>query len=169
MAIEIRKGTLRDTEDFIHLLQIVREGMENKAWFYLDPPQDVRDMMTDGTMQLWVAMDGNRLAAAFDILVPGFESFNYGYDLGLSKEELLRVVNMDTVAVHPDYRGLGLQNSLMQKAEAEIRKRGNRILLCTVHPENTFSLNNILCQGYTIEAELPKYGSVRYVLRKDIP
>lgn len=168
MEIEIRKGTMQDTENFIRLLYEVRENMEHKEWFYLDPPEEIREMMESGAMQLWVAMDGDRLAGAFDILRPGLGEFNYGYDLGFSEGELLRVINMDTAAVHPDYRGLGLQRKLMQTAEAEIQKEGERILLCTIHPENRFSLSNALKQGYTVQKELPKYGSVRYVLRKDI-
>lgn len=168
MEIVIRKGGREHTEALIALLREVWEAMPNREWFYLDSPEDVRQMMADGTMELWVAMDGGRLAGAFDILHPGLDAYNYGNDLGFSEEELLRVINMDTAAVHPDYRGQGLQKKLMETAEAELRERGKHILLCTVHPENRFSLNNVLKQGYSIQMELPKYGSVRYILRKDI-
>lgn len=168
MAIVIRKGGMEHTEALIVLLREVWEAMPNREWFYLDSPEDVRQMMADGTMELWVALDGEHLAGAFDILHPGLDAYNYGYDLGFAEEELLRVINMDTAAVHPDYRGRGLQKKLMETAEAELQERGKHILLCTVHPENRFSLNNVLKQGYSIQKELPKYGSVRYILRKDI-
>lgn len=168
MEIIIRKGTQADTEPFISLLQETRGYMENKEWLYLDPPEEVRSMMADGTMQLWVAMDGTRLAAAFDILIPGLNPCNYGYDLNLEEQALMQTVNMDTIVVHPDYRGLGLQKTLMKEAEKWALEHGFRTLICTVHPDNCFSLRNILGQGYRIERKLPKYGSVRYVLRKDI-
>lgn len=168
MPIEIRKGNLQDTENFIHLIYEVRGTMAHIEWFFVDPADEIREMMKNGTMKLWVAMDGERLAGAFDIVIPGLNEINYGYDLGFSNEELLRVINMDTAAVHPDYRGLGLQKRLMQEAEKELRGAGKRILLCTVHPENQFSLRNVLDQGYTIQMKKEKYGSVRYILRKDI-
>lgn len=169
MNIEIRKGDRNDTENFIKLLYDVQAAMPHKEWFYLDPPEEIREMMADGTMRLWVAMDGERLAGAFDILIPGLDEYNYGYDLGFGEEELLRVINMDTAAVHPDYRGQGLQKRLMQAAEKEICRMGQRILLCTVHPDNQFSLQNVLKQGYAVQKREEKYGSIRYVLRKDLP
>lgn len=169
MRIQIRKGDLSDTEAFIQLLRDAKAAMTNQEWFYLDPPEEVREMMKNGTMELWVAADGDRLAGAFDILHPGLDGYNYGYDLGFCAEELLRVVQMDTAAVHPDYRGMGLQKRLMETAEQELRKTPGRILLCTVHPDNVYSLNNVLKQGYSIEKKIEKYGSIRYVMRKDLP
>ena len=168
MEILIRKGRKEDTEAFIQLLQEVREEMEQKEWFYLDPPEFVREAMDKGTMQLWVAMDGEQMAGAFDLLIPGLEEYNYGYDLGFSQEELLQVVNMDTAAVHPKYRGLKLQHRLLSAAEEEIRSWGKRILLCTIHPENKYSLNNATALGYEVQSVLDMYGSVRCILRKDI-
>jgi len=168
MNLEIRKGTLADTEQFIHLLQEVRQEMSQKEWLYLDEPDEVRQMMKDGTMELWLAMDGEWMAAAFDILHPGLDSYNYGYDLNFDESDLLRVINMDTIAVRSDYRGMGLHKKLLWEAEREIAPQGHRILLCTVHPDNIFSLRNFLEGGYAIERKLQKYGSVRYLLRKDL-
>lgn len=168
MELWIRKGDQKDTEAFICLLQEVRTSMEHKEWFYLDPPEMIREMMEDGTMELWLAVDGERIAAALDILHPGMKAFNYGHDLGLSDDELRSVINMDNAAVHPDYRGQKLQKRLLRCIEEQLQAEGNHILLCTVHPDNRFSLENVLDQGYTIQKKLEKYGSVRYILRKDI-
>lgn len=169
MEIVIRKGSRKDTEQFIRLLQETKAAMTNQDWFFLDPAEEIREMMEKGSMELWVAMDGDRVAGAFDLIRPGLESYNYGYDLDFTESDLLRVVQMDTAAVHPDYRGMGLQKRLMETAEREIRKESGRILLCTIHPDNIYSLNNVLKQGYSIEKKLPKYGSVRLFLRKDLP
>jgi len=168
MDIQFRKGTLEDTERYIRFLEDIKSGMQEPSWFYLDPPETVREMMTTGIMELWVAMDGDCLAAAFNILHPGMNSCNYGYDLGFSEEELLQVFHMDTAAVHEDYRGMGLQRKMASTAEKELSGKGRRILLCTVHPENRYSLNNMLNQEYKIQKRVDKYGSERYILRKDI-
>lgn len=168
MQLEFRKGTLLDTEQLLRFLEEVRDAMPCRDWFYLDPPDTVRDMMADGTMELWVAMEGGRMAAAFTVLHPGTASFNYGYDLGLSQEELLQVVHMDTAAVHRDYRGRGLQRKMVDATEKALAGQGRRILLCTVHPDNRYSLDNMQKQGYEIQKRLAKYGTERFVLRKDI-
>ena len=82
--------------------------------------------------------------------------------------QLRKVVCMDTAAVHPDYRGRGIQKRLLETAETYLQGTGERYLLCTIHPENRFSLNNALKQGYEIRRTLEKYGSVRHVLCKKI-
>lgn len=166
--IIIRRGTLQDTEPFIELLSHVKQNMEHKEWLYLDTPDEVREMMKNGIMSLWVAVDGKRIVGAFDALNPQLAPFNYGYTIGLADEELLRVINMDTAVVHPDYRGHGLQKRMMQCAEMELAESGKHILLCTVHPHNRYSLNNLLSQGYTICKTVDMYGSIRHLMRKNI-
>lgn len=169
MELTIRKGTVADTEDFICLLQTAKASMEQQDWFFLDPAEEIRAMMHSGAMELWVAMDGDRMAAVFDFLRPGLAEYNYGYDLDFTETELMRVVQMDTAAVHPDYRGFGLQRKLMETAQLEIANEPGRILLCTIHPDNCYSMNNVWKQGYTVQKKLPKYGSVRCIMRKDLP
>lgn len=169
MEIKIRKGNREDTEAYISFLHDIQNAMDNPEWFFLDPDEEVRSLMEEGRMELWLAEDGGRIAGVFSIIHPGLAAFNLGYDLGFEEERLRRVVHMDTAAVHPDYRGLGLQHRLIAEAETELARRGGRILLCTVHPENRYSLQNVRKLGYFVEKELGKYGSVRYLLRKDLP
>lgn len=169
MDIVIREAVREDWEGFLDLLQETWRHLDQKEWLYLDPREEVLEMLADGSMKLWVAVHGDRLAAAFDILIPGLKDYNYGYDLDFDRDALLRSVNMDTIVVDPDYRGRGLQRILMTEAEKWAGEQGYLHLMCTVHPDNRFSLNNMLKLGYRIQRTLPKYGSVRHVLRKDIP
>lgn len=168
MGLTFRKGTVADAEDLITFLERVRAEMTHPEWFYLDPPELVREMLEDGTMTLWLAEENQQIVAIFDILKPALRDYNYGYDLNLQEDELLQVVHMDTAAVHSAYRGRGLQAQMVQMAERELSGNGKKILLSTVHPENKFSLNNMLQQGYAIQKLVEKYGSRRYILRKDI-
>ena len=165
MDIRIRKIKMDELDKYLEFSHIVKDVMEEDDWFFLDPDEEVREMMARDDVGIWLAEDGDRIAAAFCIVVPGLEEFNIGYDLGFSEEELNRVIHMDTAAVHPDYRGQGLQNRMMGHAEEELK---GKILLCTIHPDNRYSLNNVLKLGYTIEKKTERYDSVRYILRKDL-
>ena len=168
MNLTFRKGTTDDAGAFVHFLDEVKAEMTQTDWLYLDPPEVVFSMMENGTMEIWLAMDQDRVAAAFSVLYPGLEDCNYGYDLELPESDLLRVVHMDTSAVHRDYRGQGLQRKMVQTAEQELALKGEKILLCTVHPDNLFSLENMIQQGYKIQKRMHKYGSERFILRKNI-
>ena len=163
-----RKGTEEDVDTFLRFLDAVKAGMSRKEWLYLDSADTVHSMVKDGMLEFWLAFREEQLAAVFSILFPGLNSYNYGYDLGFGQEELLKVVHMDTAAVHPDFRGHGLQGRMVRLAEQALAGTGERILLSTVHPENKFSLNNMLKQGYSIRKRVGKYGSERLILQKEI-
>ena len=165
MDIRIRKIELDELDKYLEFSHVVKNMMAEDDWFFLDPDEEVRQMMAQDRMDIWLAEDEKRIAAVLCIVYPGMENFNIGYDLGFSEEDLKRVVHMDTAAVHPDYRGRGLQKRMMAHAEQELE---GKILLCTIHPDNRYSLNNVLKLGYTIEKKTQRYDSVRCILRKDL-
>ena len=88
----------------------------------------------------------------------GMEEENLGYDIGMQGRQLYECAIMDTVVVLPEYRGMHLQYEMMQTAERKLRKEGYRYLLCTVHPENKFSRENVKRQGYKKMLTKEKYG-----------
>lgn len=83
--------------------------------------------------------------------------------------QLDKVAHMESAAVASAYRGRGLQGKLLQKAEEIERARGSKYLMATVHPENVYSLRNLLKAGYECILETDKYGGLpRKVLCKSL-
>ena len=164
METVIRKGCRDDLEVFLQFTHAVRDAMDDTAWFALDPDEEMRELHGAGDMEFWLAESGCRVAAVFSVIRPGLRAFNLGRQLGLGEAELLRVTHMDTAAVHPDFRGRGLQRRMMAEAERFLQ---GRILLCPIHPVNRYSLQNAIALGYRIQKRIECYDSVRYVLRKD--
>ena len=101
---------------------------------------------------------GGQLAGMFFVVLPGMEEENLGYDIGMQGRQLYECAIMDTVVVLPEYRGMHLQYEMMQTAERKLHKEGYRYLLCTVHPENKFSRENVKRQGYKKILTKEKYG-----------
>ena len=115
-----------------------------------------------------LARDGaDVLAGCFMVHFPGNKAENLGLDVGLPQEELVRAAHMDTAVVAPAYRGHGLQRLLAAAAEERLAALGYRHLLCTIHPDNRYSLCNMKAMGYGEAVRKEKYGGLpRLILYK---
>ncbi len=134
---------------------------------------------------LYVAKDcsSGQLAGMFFVVLPGMEEENLGYDIGMQGRQLYECAIMDTVVVLPEYRGMHLQYEMMQTVERKLHKEGYRYLLCTVHPENKFSRENVKRQGYKntdkrkiwwifagyLDEKTVKYLKLRLVAERQLP
>ena len=111
--------------------------------------------------------ENGEIAGFFLIHIPGLTEKNLGRSLGLPAEELPAVAHMDSAAVLPAYRGNGLQARLLREAERRLAGGPYSIWMSTVHPDNRYSLANMLAQGYQVAATMKKYGGLdRHILIK---
>ena len=78
--------------------------------------------------------------------------------------------NIDSAEVSPQFHGINQQYRILQNAEAQLKHQFQHCLcLTTVHPDNRFSLNNMLKNGYEIQLTATLYGGLpRYVLLKEL-
>jgi len=134
--------------------------MKEKSWFVAESLEEFDRWMRKDQGWLYVAKDcsSGQLAGMFFVVLPGMEEENLGYDIGMQGRQLYECAIMDTVVVLPEYRGMHLQYEMMQTAERKLHKEGYRYLLCTVHPENKFSRENVKRQGYKKILTKEKYG-----------
>jgi len=171
MQFLIEKAVPEDYLIVADVIQSVWQQIQQKDWFVADDSEYTCHMLIEGNGIGYKAFekDSGALAGVFLAALPGNGEENLGRDIGLPEMELGKVAHMETIAILPEYRGNGLQHSLMKTAEEELRKQGYRYLMCTVHPENRYSKNNIINQGYQVVLTKEKYGGyVRDILLKKL-
>ncbi len=89
---------------------------------------------------------------------------NYGEYLELPESEMSSVINFESSAVHPDFRGLGINGRLKKLAVHELANVGRDHVIGTVSPYNLPSLKASLSAGVAIRKLKSLYGGrLRYV------
>ncbi|MEY8355808.1 GNAT family N-acetyltransferase [Lachnospiraceae bacterium 54-53] len=171
MEFLIERAAPSDYRSVADVIEAVWQQMEHKDWFVPDDPEHIYAMLQEknGIGYKAVEKDSRILAGIFVAVFPGWGEENLGRDAGFSEEELWKVAHMETAAILPGYRGNGLQYAMMQTAENELRERGYRYLMCTIHPENVHSRKNAVRQGYEVILTKEKYGGyLRDILLKKL-
>jgi len=112
---------------------------------------------------------GEKLVAYSIIRYPGTGKDNLGQDLNLAEEDLKNLAHLQAIAVHPHFRGYGLQRELAAAHLQVLESSGYEHICCTVSPKNPVSLNNLLSCGFRVRALIPKFaGWWRYILYKGV-
>lgn len=106
---------------------------------------------------------------AYGVLgLPSPRDPSFGDDLALPAAERGRIAEIDGASVTPEWRGNGLQRLLIGCRLRWALAAGRPVALSTVAPGNLPSLHNLLAERLTIRALRPKYGGLRYVVRRDL-
>ena len=75
---------------------------------------------------------------------------------------------LDSVMIKECYRGSGLQVQVMNILYDEAKRLGIMQIVATVHPDNIYSLNNFIKEGYEIINKINIHGGYRYIVIKDV-
>lgn len=164
----LRLAKEADMDGILYIMEQVKETVEDPAWFVAEDRDYVERHARgeDGFTVVAETADG-RLAAFFTIDYPGSREDNLGHDMGFTEEECMHTAHMDIVGVLPEYRGNHLMAKLLEAAEDRLLGRGYRHLMCTIHPDNRYSLKNMTSHGYLVAATKEKYGGLpRHILYK---
>ena len=167
MEFVIRRAEISDLKGIMQVMDEARENPVHPDWFVADDEEFVREHLEEkGFIVAAQAPDGE-IAGFFLVKVPDREE-NLGVYLGFTEEELTGVAVMDSTAVGSAYRGHGLQGRMLDVAEQMIDREMFPYLMCTVHPENIYSLHNMEKHGYEVKKTTECYGGLkRHILLKD--
>jgi ribosomal protein S18 acetylase RimI-like enzyme len=161
----LRKDSI---QDLVSLQSLIAENLPEPEIFRLHDIEDFRDVFQSEHSVIGVTTPEG-LAAYSIIRIPGLAEDNLGRDIDLTKGEQLRVAHLQAMAVHPHFRGNGLQRRMASAHLHVVENMGYEHVCCTISPRNPISLHNILSCGFVIKGLIPKFGGWwRYIMYKDI-
>lgn len=169
----MRTCTLADLDKMMALQEIVYSSIQNRDIFMPSDRNDNAGYLEAPNFVIG-CFDGDTMVAYCSFDLPGENACNYGWDLGWQLEKTVSAAKLDTIVVHPSYRGNHLQQQLISytlevaQKENEIN-RSIRYILTTVSPENKHSLHNVQAMGFEILMQKQKYGGKeRFILCREL-
>lgn len=168
------KGTFKkldDTyiEDIMKFQEEILEGLEDKQLYAPTDRKEFFNYYKKTSFIIGCFTEKEEFVAMAVYIKNDYDEENYGYDIGLKGEELLKVGQIESTLVREDYRGNGLQKIMCEILEGEGRKTGVTIMMATASPYNKYSLNTFKNLGYEVVKEKIKYGGYkRFILRKNM-
>ena len=154
-----RELDLSYIDQIMGLQDIIMDGLEDKQLYAPTEKNEFIEYFKKGAKIIGYLNEKEELIAMAVYIKKGYEKGNYGYDLDLEGEKLLR----------SDYRGNGLQRILCEKIEDIAKEDNIKLLTSTASPYNKYSVNTFENLGYKIKKDKIKYGGLRrYVLAKEL-
>lgn len=141
----VRRLNQDDLPRLYALMELIVATLEQRDWFVIRPRAHVLRCLRDGSS--FGTFVDERLVAYITCFHPGPDLINLGIDMGLSTPELLRVGQLASSGVHPDFRGNRQNLKLKRRAIEQVFSDGYDLVTGTCSPFNLFSVRNNLRLG----------------------
>lgn len=157
MKMEIKICRPSDFQAVVELNERVYAALPDKSILRHNSPEMIASCLEEPNVTLGI-WDGDMLVAIGMLYVPQCIEEDHFHDLGLQGD--YRSANQKLFLVRDGYRGQGLQRQLIRAVEQLAKQRGYNLLCTTVAPNNTYSINNFLKEGYVYATTEEKYGGL---------
>ena len=155
--MQLRQCQPTDLQVIIDLNEAIYAALPDKSVLRHNSPEMIASCLEEPNVTLGV-WDGDLLVAIGMLYVPQCIEEDHFHDLDLQGD--YKSANQKLFLVRDRYRGLGLQRRLIREVEKTAVARGYNLLCTTVAPNNDFSINNFLKEGYVYAKTEMKYGGL---------
>lgn len=155
--MQLRQCQPADLQVIIDLNEAIYAALPDKSVLRHNSPEMIASCLEEPNVTLGV-WDGDLLVAIGMLYVPQCIEEDHFHDLDLQGD--YKSANQKLFLVRDRYRGLGLQRILIREVEKTAIARGYNLLCTTVAPNNDFSINNFLKEGYVYAKTEMKYGGL---------
>lgn len=152
---EYREGNLLyrvagadEVDDVIMLIEDIYSRISDKDTFIRDTEDDIKHIFSSHNFGLVVYLNDKLVAYRYMSYAQKVDSLaKYVRYLEIPEHD---IVNMESVMVHEDARGLGIQNKSRSLLIEYMIEHGFNIFMSTVSPDNEYSFKNVLQSGFTL-------------------
>ncbi len=163
----IRRCEKTDLFDILKLRQKIYDDLSDPGLYALVDEEDILESLK--LDHCFTVYQDGRLVAFTMMIDNRSSSRNYGTYLDYTPDQQRRCVSLEISIVDESCRGYGLQRYFVELRERVARDLGAAEALVTIGPENKYSLQNLMREGYEIIDTRQMYeGAVRHILRKEL-
>ena len=155
--MQLRPCQPSDLQAVIDLNETIYSALSDKSILRHNAPEMIASCLEEPNVTLGIWEDDTLIAVGM-LYVPQCIEEDHFHDLGLEGE--YKSANQKLFLVREGYRGLGLQRKLIREVEKIAIAKGYNLLCTTVAPNNDFSINNFLKEGYVYAKTEKKYGGL---------
>lgn len=134
-----------DLDRYIEFREIVKKSMKYPDWLG-DFSKDDLIYMLKNNSKIWIYYDKNTPVCSM-MLIPSDEKALKKFNVNLNHKE---VADYGPMFVNSKYIGNGLQYQMLLKMDDICIKSNYKYAISTVHPENVYSINNLIKDGFEL-------------------
>ena len=132
--IVLKIATKDQVGEIYSVMEEVYNRLEDKSLYVCDDLEYVKSHIDNEGFTVIACNNASKIVGSFIFRYPRQSEDNLGRDIGLKEEQLEKVVHMESSVVLPEYRGRGLQLSMLQYGEELIDQSQYKYLMATVSP-----------------------------------
>ena len=153
----VKKCDKNELDNILKLQDIIFEELENPSILRRNTTQILAQCLEEPNVTIGV-FDQNNLIGLIILVEPT------GEETDLRKNLKCHIINsaadFKLIMIKKEYRGYGLQRSLMWLLEKIAYTKGYKFLCVSVSPDNKYSRSNIINAGYEFDHQEYLYGGL---------
>lgn len=149
-------------DEYIAFRDLVKKNMEYPEWLGDFSKDNLVNMLNNGS-KIWIFYKNNEPVASM-MLIPSDEDALRKFGLDLNYRD---VVDYGPMFVNPKYVGNKLQYQMLQKIDKYSKSLGYKYAVGTIHPDNKYSINNLLKAGFELKGTRTFKRGVRNIYLKE--
>lgn len=161
--ITMREVTVNDIDRYYYFIESIKKEMEHPEWLGDIRLDVILNLLGVGAHTYVFEYGGAIIGSSF--IIPAreedIEKFGLNYDAELT-------IDYGPQAVHEIARGNGIQVYMNEKMDEISRELGYKHVVTTVHPDNEYSIQNILKCGFKYVNQKEFARGIRNIYTKDI-
>ena len=132
-----------DLDKYITFREEVKRHMEHPDWLGDFQREDLIALLNNNS-KIWIYYKDTEPICSM-MLIPSSKKVLAKFELDLEEKD---VVDYGPMFVNYSYIGNGLQYQMLQELDTYCKKLGYKYAASTIHPDNTYSINNLLKDNF---------------------
>ena len=148
-------------DEYIEFRERVKQNMEHPEWLGDFSKEDLKNMLNNNS-KIWIYYLNNKPVCSM-MLIPSDEKALQKFEVTLNYQE---VVDYGPMFVDPEFVGNRLQFQMLEELDKYCINLGYKYAIGTVHPDNIYSIRNILKDEFEYKSTKEFKRGVRNIYLK---